>query len=314
MIRILPAILGAALLQDSSTPFQWKVDFNSRFTLTFTFQRQRRHDVLQKGVGTLGTTHTFTEILDEKREIQAELSYREVPGRPWALSVDLKKVTWTYATEGAEVVLTFTEGKEPQARVSVRERDKLKITTARENAERQAEHMKRLLGGEYDLVPERNGRVVFSRAGAVEAGVSLFGRAFVQPPAPAAPPAPGLTWKEPIPSDGPGPSESGATEISYTVVSLNEKGTTVKGSVSGPLTRPSEPGTSLIGVFSLEREFLFSPEGYVPSAREEWIYRKTSLRKEQFFGGTTTTEENASDLRRQSLTLKPIRPEPVRKP
>jgi len=304
-----PAALLLALLgpQDPAAPFRWKVDLNSGFTMQFSLHEQRRSNVVQKGVGTLGTTHQTSGILDEKREIHAELSYRELPGRPWSLAVALKKVTWTRVTEEAEIAVTLVEGKEPQARVSVRERDKLRIQTARMNAEQQAEHMKRLLTGEYDLVPERSGRVTFARAGAVDAGFSLFGRAFVQPPAPSEPLAAGLSWKEPLSPEWPGQSESGLTELCYRVASLDEKAVTVKGTAAGPLTRPSVPGTALNGSFALEREFVFSTDGHVQSSREEFSYRKTASRQEKFFGGTTTTEENVSVSLRQSLTLKPKR-------
>ena len=301
-VLLLPALCG---FQEPSAPIKWAVKLDSRFTLSYSYLEQYRNDSVQKGVGTRAETVKTSTSINDKREVDAELSYREIPGREWSLSIDLKKISWTYATEEAEITLSFTDGKNPQTRVNVKERDKLRMPQAKADAEQRAEHMKRLVAGEYDLSCDRSGQVSIIRAGAVDAGFSIFGRAFVQPPCPTDPVTAGQMWKDTIPQTLPGYREAAVTDLPFKVTALNEKSITTKGSVTVPLTRPTNPGENINGTFSLEREFVFSRDGYVQSAKEDYSFKKTVNSKTQFFGGTTTKDESGSASIRQTLTLKP---------
>ncbi len=309
MTRVLTAFLlplAVCGFQDPSAPLKWTVKLDSRFTMQYSYAEQFKSDVIQRGVGTQGETVKTANNLNDRREVEADLSFREIPGREWALSIDLKKVSWTFSTDEAEIALTLAGGKDPQTRVNVKERDRLRAPQAKADAEQRAEHMKRLVAGEYDLAAERAGQVAIVRAGAVDAGFSLFGRAFVQPPCPSEPVTAGQTWKDAVPSILPGYQEAGLTDLPFKVTALNEKAVAVKGAASGPLIKPSNPGDTINGTFSLEREFVFSREGgHVQSSREEFAYKKHAANKTRFFGGTTTKDENVTASIRQSLTLKP---------
>jgi len=299
-------LLGVPLLQEPSAPLKWAVKLDSRFSLRFNYSEQRRTDVVQKGVGTIGATVKTSNSMSEKREVEAELSYREVPGREWSLSTDLKKASWTYTTDESEVTLTFNEGKEPQTRVIVKEKDKLRIPQAKADADLRAEHMKRLVTGDYDFTADRvSGKVLILRAGAVDLGFALFGRAFIQPPCPSEPVTAGQMWKDAISSELPGFQEAGVADLPLKVATLNEKAVTVKGSVNVPLAKPPNPGDALNGTFSLEREFVFSRDGYVQSSREEFSLKKNLNSKTAFFGGNTVRDEITTASYKQSLTLKP---------
>ncbi len=302
IVAILPA------LQESSVTLRWNVNLNSRFAMQFNYAGQRRTDILEKGVGTLGTTHRIISTANDKREVEAELSYREVPGRAWSLCVDLKKVSWTYSTDEYEIALTRARGKDPQTRVTVREKDKNRAAQAKADADQRAEHMKRLSVGEYDLVAmPSTGQVVVMRSGAIDTGFALFGRIFIQPPCPSDPVSAGQSWKDAVPQDLPGVLESGVIHLPLKVTAINEKTVTVKGTAAAPLSKPANIGDAVSGTFSLEREFVFSREGYVQSSREEFSCRKSLTNKTTFFGGTTTREENASASTKQTVALKPLK-------
>ncbi len=301
---ILPLLLASAGPQEPPVKLEWKVNLDSRFTLQFSCQEQRQSHVVHKGVGNDRVTEKSSHSETGKRDIQAELTYRETPGRPGSLAIALQKVNWTYGTDQFEVTLTYVAGKTPQTRVTVRERDKYLVSSVKANAEQRAEHMKRLVTGEYDLMIDASGRAVIRRAGAVDSGFSLFARAFLHSPLPSEPVAAGHTWNDTVPQELPGTRESGAVEIPVKVATLNEKGVTVKGILNAPLDRAAQ-GEALNGAFTLKREFVFSREGYVESSEEEYSLRKTSLIKTAVFQTTSSREENTTASGRQSMTLKP---------
>jgi hypothetical protein len=309
-MRTLTALVLAALCgpQEPSAPIKWAVKLDSRFTMQFNFVEQYRSDIVQKSVGTAGNTVKGTVSHTDKREIEAELSYREVPGREWSLSIDLKKISWTYSSEEAEVTLTFTDGKEPQTRVAVKEKDKFRALPVKADADNRAEHMKRLVMGEYDLAADRSGQVTIIRKGAMDPGFSIFGRSFVQPPCPLDPVTAGQAWKDAVPSLLPGAKEADVADLPFKVTALNEKSVTVKGAVNLPLTKPQNANDVISGTFSLEREFVFSREGYVQSSREEHSYKKTAKSSLTVMGGgTSTKDETITASLKQSVTLKPRR-------
>ncbi len=300
---ILPLLLASAGPQEPPVKLEWKVNLDSRFTLQFSCQEQRQSHTVHKGVGNDGRTEKSVSSESIKRDVQADLTYRETPGRPGSLALALKKVSWTYGTDQFEVTLSYVAGKTPQTRVTVRERDKYLVSSVKANAEQRAEHMKRLVTGEYDLMVDASGRAVIRRAGAVDSGFSLFARAFLHSPLPAEPVAAGHTWNDTISQDLPGTRESGATEIPVKVASLNEKEATVKGTLNAPLSRPAQ-GQTLKGAFVLKREFVFSREGYLESSEEEYSLRLSSLVRTTGLK-SASREENTTATGRQSMTLKP---------
>lgn len=298
--------LQAAPQEPPPTPIRWVVNLDSRFTMKFSSIEQFRCDVQQKNVGTDGLNTQDTYGHTDRRDIEADLSFREIPGWAWALSIDIKKISWTYASNEAEITLTGSEGKEPQARVIVKEKDKSRIAQAKADADNRAEHMKRLVLGEYDLAADRSGRVSIIRKGAMDPGHSIFGRSFIQPPCTEEPVRADQEWKEQIPPLLPGAREIEAGEMVIKVASLGEKAITLKGAVNLPLTKPLNANETLTGTFSLERETVFSREGYVQSAREEHACRKTGKSTSApMRGRATTREETLTASFKQTFTLKP---------
>jgi hypothetical protein len=308
-MRTLAALLLAFQAGPQDPPpaaIQWKVSLDTRFTMKFSSVEQYRCDTHQKNVGTDGLNTQGTYGHTDRREIEADLAFRELPGWQWALSIDLKRVSWTYGSDEAEVTVTCADGKEPQARVVVKEKEKARVPQAKADADNRAEHMKRMVLGEYDLAADRAGMVSIVRKGAIDPGFSLFGRPFLQPPCTAEPLKADQEWKDPVPPLLPGAREIESPGIVLKVASVGEKAITLKGAVNLPLTKPLNASEVINGTFSLERESVFSREGYVQSAREEYACRKTGkFTSTPMKGRALTREETVTASFKQLVTLKP---------
>ncbi len=316
MVRLYTALLATILLQqekpkpppaeDAPPVMKWEIKPEDKFDLKWTFSETRH---LDRG----GNDPVDT---GEKRDVDAEIVYREAGGVGGSFGLNLKKVVWVSTQREFEVTLTMLEGKAPVTDVKARVKDEpkstfSKVALAKQTGEAMAQEMKKLVVGDYAINTTTREREAFMTRNGVAnetSGTSLFARAFLHPKLANGAVDANHKWGEPFTTAF---QSSGLVDINfleYKVTAVTKTGITAKGGFNVPIAPPVvNTDQKTTGSYVYSREFTFSRDYYLASSREESLYSKKVDAKVKFY------QEDTSVKLTQQFTIKK-RPPPKEAP
>ena len=285
---------------EDAMEMKWTIADGDRFDLKWGFAETRNRE---PGRG------EKTESPD-KRAVDGELSWKA----EGILTLTLKKVTWSFGSQDYEVALTYVEGKKLDPKVTIKADAKSpNYGTAKIEAERMAEYMRKLTDGEFTIdIKSEPGKTNFlwNGGGVRNSGLSLFDKIYTHPTLPSGPVRVGQIFKDPLEVTNLPAGLTDVKTVESKVTAVGGKGAVAKGGFSVPVAKmftANGQNQTVSGNYTYTCEWNYSPQQYLQGTKEESKFTKKVDAKGK---DASFYSENTSHLISQALSIKKKEPKP----